>query len=505
MAQIQTPGVYIVEKNAFPNSVVEVATAVPVFIGFTQQASYQGNSLFNQAVKISSLVDYQTYFGGAAQIQYKLTAQKASAPGYIGLNGTYYSVDVVPATLYYMYNMVRMYFENNGGPCYIYSIGAYGTAPALSNFTDALTALENEPDPTIVIAPDALLLSNNDYNTYMQTVLPHCQKMQSRVAVLDVYGGAVTSPLNVDTAIQGFRNGVGINGLNYAAAYFPWGNTTVVQSNEVSFVNLQITDFTPYLEVTDPNLGPVITQVLTNVTAAQKAYSTITPATSAAVLQQVQQAHQGLLTASPNYTNMITSVLAQINTLPMAGAMAGVYAYVDSTRGVWKAPANVSLTGVVSPTVNLNDDQQANLNVDPSTGKSVNVIRFFSGQGVLVWGARTLDGNSQDWRYVSVRRTLIMIEQSVKLAARAYVFEPNDANTWSTVKSMIGNFLNNLWKQGALAGTKPDDAYTVQVGLGSTMTADDILNGFMNITVLVAVTHPAEFIVITFQQQMQKS
>lgn len=154
---------------------------------------------------------------------------------------------------------------------------------------------------------------------------------------------------------------------------------------------------------------------------------------------------------------------------------------------------------------NLNDDQQANLNIDAATGKSINVIRAFAGQGVLVWGARTLDGNSQDWRYINIRRIMIVIEQSVKLAARAYVFEPNEANTWASVKSMISNFLNDLWKRGALAGAKPEDAYSVSVGPGSTMTADDILNGMMNITLLVAISHPAEFIVITFQQQMQQS
>ena len=98
-----------------------------------------------------------------------------------------------------------------------------------------------------------------------------------------------------------------------------------------------------------------------------------------------------------------------------------------------------------------------------------------------------------------------MIEQSLKLATRAYVFEPNDANTWITVKSMMVNFLTNLWKQGALAGAAPEQAFDVQIGLGTTMTANDILDGKMLITVKVAIVRPAEFIVITFQQQMQQS
>ena len=98
-----------------------------------------------------------------------------------------------------------------------------------------------------------------------------------------------------------------------------------------------------------------------------------------------------------------------------------------------------------------------------------------------------------------------MIEQSLKLATRAYVFEPNEANTWVTVKSMMDNFLTNLWKEGALAGAKSEEAFNVQVGLGTTMTANDILDGKMIVSVRVALSHPAEFIAITLLQQMQQS
>nr|DAT19726.1 MAG TPA: tail sheath protein [Caudoviricetes sp.] len=184
--------------------------------------------------------------------------------------------------------------------------------------------------------------------------------------------------------------------------------------------------------------------------------------------------------------------------------MAGIYAMVDNTRGVWKAPANVSLNYVNSPTETISDLEQEDLNM-PMNGKAINAIRTFPGEGIKVWGARTLDGNSQDWRYINVRRTMLFIEESVKNAAKAYVFEPNVSNTWLNMKSMIGSFLNGVWKQGGLAGSVPEDAYSVQVGLGETMTQDDVLNGIMRITVLVAITRPAEFIEITFQQQVQKS
>jgi len=151
------------------------------------------------------------------------------------------------------------------------------------------------------------------------------------------------------------------------------------------------------------------------------------------------------------------------------------------------------------------ESQQADLNVDAVSGKSINAIRFFNGLGILIWGARTLDGNSQDWRYLSVRRTMNFLEQSSKLAAQAYVFAPNDKNTWEGVKAMIGSFLTGIWKQGGLQGATAASAFSVECGLGSTMTADDILNGFMNVTIKVAVVRPAEFIVLTFQQQQATS
>lgn len=143
--------------------------------------------------------------------------------------------------------------------------------------------------------------------------------------------------------------------------------------------------------------------------------------------------------------------------------------------------------------------------IDAISGKSVNAIRFFNGQGILVWGARTLDGNSDDWRYISVRRTITYLEQSIKSAARAYVFSPNNANTWSALQNMISSFLTGVWQQGGLQGASPAAAFNVSVGLGTTMTADDLLNGYMRILVKVAVLHPAEFMVISFEQQQATS
>jgi phage tail sheath protein FI len=214
--------------------------------------------------------------------------------------------------------------------------------------------------------------------------------------------------------------------------------------------------------------------------------------------------HKILFSVSPTYANILLAIKQKLNLLPPAAAMAGVYTMVDNNRGVWKAPANVSLASVISPAVNITHDEQEDLNVT-TAGKSINAIRSFIGEGTLVWGARTLDGNSLDWRYINVRRTMIMLEESLRLATKAYVFEPNVSGTWVTIKSMASNFLTGIWKRGGLAGASPEDAFSVHVGLGETMTSEDILEGILRVTILVALSRPAEFIEITFQQQMQKS
>jgi hypothetical protein len=214
---------------------------------------------------------------------------------------------------------------------------------------------------------------------------------------------------------------------------------------------------------------------------------------------------QGTLSViSPKLNLVLETVSNMINVLPPSGAMAGALTMVDASINVAKAPANISLGSVVSPTININNDNQEDLNL-PLNGKAVNAIRSFQGKGTLVWGARTLEGNSKDYRYISVRRTMTFLEQSIKFAAEAYVFAPNNTTTWSTLKATVSNFLTNQWASGLLAGQSPDDAFEVEIGLGLTMTPNDILDGVLKMTVRVALTRPAEFIVITFEQQQQKS
>ena len=205
------------------------------------------------------------------------------------------------------------------------------------------------------------------------------------------------------------------------------------------------------------------------------------------------------------YRNVINGIGSTLTLCPPSGAIAGIYALVDNQRGVWKAPANVSLNGVIAPAASFTTSETDALNVDATGGKSINAIRAFVGKGTLVWGARTLAGNDNEWRYVSVRRFFNMVEESIKKSTYWAVFEPNDANTWVKVRGMIENYLTQKWREGALAGATPRDAFFVRCGLGVTMNAQDILEGRMNVEIGMAVVRPAEFIILKFSHKLQTS
>ncbi len=211
-------------------------------------------------------------------------------------------------------------------------------------------------------------------------------------------------------------------------------------------------------------------------------------------------------TNNPALYNSITAKISDYTvTVSPCGAIAGIYAKVDNERGVWKAPANVSVNAISGPVISLTNAQQDGLNVDATSGKSINCIRSFTGRGTIVWGARTLAGNDNEWRYVNVRRFFNFVEESVQKATGFVVFEPNTSTTWLRVKTMIEAFLTNLWREGALAGASTKEAFFVRVGLGTTMSADDVLNGKMIVEVGMAASRPAEFIILKFEHKLQES
>ncbi|MEN8239603.1 MAG: phage tail sheath subtilisin-like domain-containing protein, partial [Actinomycetota bacterium] len=182
--------------------------------------------------------------------------------------------------------------------------------------------------------------------------------------------------------------------------------------------------------------------------------------------------------------------------VPPSGVVAGVYAKADERRGVWKAPAGVEVTGVVGLGEDYTDSRQDLLNPN-----AVNVIREFPQRGIMVWGARTVSSDPE-WRYVAVRRLANIIERSVTQSTKWVVFEPNAEPLWTSVRASIGGFLFDLWREGALQGAKPEDAFFVRVGLGETMSQSDIDAGRLIVTIGFAPLKPAEFVIVRLTHQL---
>ena len=181
------------------------------------------------------------------------------------------------------------------------------------------------------------------------------------------------------------------------------------------------------------------------------------------------------------------------------GAVAGVLARTDASRGVWKTPAGLdaTLNGAAGLAARLTDLENGTLNP-----QGINCLREFPVAGRVVWGGRTLRGADQlasEWKYLAVRRTALFLEESLYRGTQWVVFEPNDEPLWAQIRLNVGAFMNNLFRQGAFQGTSPRDAYFVKCD-GESTTQNDINLGIVNIVVGFAPLKPAEFVIVKLQQ-----
>jgi hypothetical protein len=559
----KTPGVYVAEIPAFPPSVVGVATAIPVFVGYTEKAEIAGKPVYYKPIPIGSLADYEEVFGRGYKAVYNLEEVPRSSPdggepddydfrvfdssgspaGYVyykltaatpvaslagaetaafALGGVVGEEPAPDQPRFNLYNSLRLFYANGGGNGYVVSVGSYAGAVngvEMQPLLDGLTAASEQVGPTMIVVPDAVLLPpteadvpwvSSDFEAVATAMLKQASTLGDRVAILDVYGAQYVNTSDheeatLPTVIGAFQTAVGETGLSYGMAYFPFLDTTVIPLSDVDYTNLNNADgtLTDILEWENTNLynTPPVSPPSARYTMVQGLIDAMatTPSDDKAAVTKL---NNNLLAALPLLKAIELQVIGENDVLPPSGAMAGVFTRVDATSGVWNAPANVTLASVLKPTLRLDNAQQEDLNM-PVNGKAIDALRAFPGRGTVVWGARTLAGNSPDYRYIQVRRTLIYIEQSIKAALDPFVFAPNTGQTWATVVAMVSGFLQGVWAQGGLMGATPAEAFTVQCGLGSTMTGTDVLNGYMIVQVTLSLIRPAEFIEITFKQTMQ--
>lgn len=517
----ETPGVYVEEISGIPPSVAEVETAIPAFIGYTEMANEKGDDLTNKPKRINSLLEFGQFFGGPARPAKLLVQLDASnAPTRVTIEHDF--------QLYYS---LRLFYENGGGDCYIVSVGPYTGAgtKTRADMKAGIEAIGDYDDPTLILFPDAALMGAGDLGSLQKKTLSQCAKLQDRFAVFDLDESKGHS-----AGVIAFRDNVGTDHLKYGAAYTPHLQASIPLRFSYQDITLEQGNTESSLALVTNAAGIKVASVnaLDSAVVAHDEAVTVFEATVADLERAVANGESkttindlrdlvksarddiesaqakidsgtvDLENTNPIYAGIVAAIQRAGITLPPSGAAAGVYAKVDKDRGVWKAPANFRLRSVIAPTFTIDDADQEHLNVDRVAGKSINAIRSFRGHGIFIWGARTLAGNDNEWRYVPVRRFFNMVEESVKKSTAWAVFEPNDARLWTKVKTTINNYLTLKWRDGALAGAKPEDAFFVKVGLGETMTAQDILEGRLAVEIGMAPVRPAEFIILKFSHKM---
>jgi phage tail sheath protein FI len=566
-----TPGVSVEEITKLPYSVAYIETAMPAFIGYTELLPVG----YNEPFTISSLLEYEQYFGKAKEENIQL--QDVEGKG---------ATIVAPQAQFLMYYSLQMYFANGGGPCYIISVGDYTSAEVqLSSLEAGLAKIDhkNIKEPILIIFPDAVSLTNESefYSIYNQAIDKAKEENKNRFVILDTYYGNSVIQSNNLTTIESFRSKV--NPTNHAAAYFPHLKTILnytfdetktpivhtglqkagqgsalfyageiaaldelkrLASAEIStgsadaYVLADLLDQAIVIaeevnEAADAgDKKNALTEVINEAKVVLEAiyegiiddfkipddldenapvFSGEFDALKTAILEVKDEKGDanGItlknleLSNSALYNQVKKEIQSLKVVLPPSSAIAGAYGRIDSTRGVWKAPANINISHVTTPTEKISDQEQAALNID-AFGKSINAIRTFTGKGTLIWGARTLEGKDKndegkdnEWKYVHVRRYYNMIRQSVSDALNKFMNEPNIPHTWLRAKTMLENFLNQQWMEGALAGSTPKEAYEVTVkGVEGTT--------IMNVDLKIALVRPAEFIVLNFSHKLQQ-
>lgn len=613
----KSPGVYVEEIPKLPQSVADVPTAIPGFVGYTAFASsnpdHSTPDLLKKPTKITSLLDYERLFGTGS------TERK-----------------------FVLYDSIRLFYDNGGGVCYIVSVGDYTQKTFGEELKNGLDPLRDIDEVTLLVVPDAATCLDEDGLAAVQAAaLKQCGELQDRFAILDVQENGSKS---IDDCLAIFRNKLSTNFPEYGAAYYPYLSTSYtyqsadfndvvkkvvkerftkdgeILCDELINATLENDKKSGIVEAFKGDVSSCITFlralndekafktymadkknddlksifspltvsfekakqiwnapgdfgisiesktldetfenrfkaecdkpdfkdfVLTKLSPSEKYDNLAQDAKRAKgedylkklVVEELIQNRIDKKTAKgeeeylPTYLYALDPVMdakqkktaedalkpfipfydvyekemaKDMSIVPPSGAIAGIYAQNDNFSGVWKAPANMAIASIKGLTRLINNQVQEDMNVT-SSGKSVNAIRAFSGKGILVWGARTLKGNDNEWRYVPVRRLFNYVEESVQESTEWAVFAPNTQNTWTKIKCQIENFLTNIWRAGGLAGSTPAEAFYVNVGLGTTMDSVDILEGRLIVEIGMAAVRPAEFIILRFSHKLQES
>ena len=522
MAEYLAPGVYVEEFDSGVKAMEGVGTSTAGFIGLAEKGPTKGTP-----VLITSFAEYQRRFGSYLSPQ------------------QYGSSRFLP-------NAVEHFFTNGGSACYVMRVlpegsksatatqgrflftakdpgewgnrlsivitaGSKGKTPAAGNPLTLSTepGAESEAHTTelsvldVVVSHDSMTETysgctlNPDSPDYLVTRLQLSQLVTVELVEQTEKESKQSGPL---ASLGGTGDSLTIQLSGGTDGPLPNPATSLYKGNDA--IPGQRTGLAAFTELSDVNIMAIPGVTDQDVQAALIAHCE-TMGNRFAVLDTPQDkvdttslaAFRGIYDSSyaamyAPWIKVFDPLCNQAVFLPPSGAVCGIYARSDTQRGVHKAPANEVVRGCTGLSVSYNTAEQAKLNPI-----GINLIRAIPGQGIRVWGARTCssDGN---WKYVNVRRLFLFLEESIRANTNWVVFEPNDESLWARVKGTITLFLETQRRNGALAGSTPDQAYYVNVGT-TTMTQDDILNGRLICEIGVAPVRPAEFVVFRITQITQ--
>jgi phage tail sheath protein FI len=530
MPELLHPGVYVLEVPPAVRPIAGVSTSTAAFIGATGKGSLPGTILPNgsmaQPVMVTSFTDYQRQFGG-----YRLDS--------------------------FLTYAVQAFFANGGQRLYIVRVAGAGTAASTAGaapfglsaanqgkWGDSITvAIANSSDANannfkLTVSYGGVLVESFDGLTfwsgnasdpipanYARTVI------NSRSAYIAITGDITSRPANTPTntpiTFSNGNDGAALTSAEYIGA--PAADNTVTGTglyalDKITDVNLiaipgqgdpatvnagmdycknqrQLQDCFFIGDVgTVDVVGARMVGAVTDVSKLSDAQAYATTGFGGTPLDLSAGDYGAIYYPWVLATDPIGTGRNPVILLPPSGFMAGIYARIDNSRGVFKAPAGTEagVAGALATATNVSDVEQDLLNPI-----NVDVIRTVPGSGIVVWGARTI-GSDPGWRYIPVRRMAIFLRVSIYYGIQWAVFEPNDEPLWASLRLNIRAFMLTQFRAGAFQGSKPDDAFFVLCD-STTTTQQDIDNGVVNILVGFAPLKPAEFVVLKLSQKVNQS
>ncbi len=360
------------------------------------------------------------------------------------------------------------FFENGGTRCYVVNVGAGQPVTGGGRTRSGIDVLELIDEVAIVAAPGF-----SDVASY-EAILAHCERLGDRVAILD--GPAAVESIQALTRVATAP-------APPSAPPRSRGRGSDAASAEPAGTLLG-----------EPVGEPVGEPSGTVGAGGSTPHAAAPPADAGAgVGFRPRDSDCGTFYFPQIQVRDPLSPGSLVNVAP-SGHIAGIWARTDATRGVHKAPANEPIRGALNITQLLTDADQGELNPF-----GVNCIRFFSREGIRVWGARTLAAGSSEWRYLSVRRLFNMIKESIEESTRYIVFEPNDPTLWKNIRRDVGAFLTRVWRDGALMGRTPEEAFFVKCD--DETNPPDVIDAGQVITLVgIAPVKPAEFVIFRISQ-----